>query len=363
MMREAQREGMEEAAGGLMPDREVLRGLVPLSSLSAERLDELVSLAVLESHPAGTVLFRRGELDNQAIYLLSGQVRLVFPDEDAERIVKAGTEEARHPIGDRQPRRATAVALSPVTVLRVDANLLDYMLTWDQVTALESPGGHAGDEDDAARERGKRLRRLLRALPFRAVPPANLRHLLERIEPVPVRAGDVIVRQGERGDYYYLIDSGRARVTRTIELARLGEGAGFGEEALISEGRRNATVTMETDGVLLRLSKRDFDHLLKEPVLHWIEPDEARRRVNAGARWLDVRHAKEFHRFHLPGAVSLPLHELRLRLDELDPATHYVCYCRTGRRSSAAAFLLMQRGFGVSVLRGGLQALPQFRVV
>ncbi len=360
MMHEVREGGAAPEPRGLLPDRAALRELVPLSSLSDERLEELVSLASLESQPAGTVLFRRGELDNQALYLLSGQVRLLFPEEDAERIVKAGTEEARHPLGDRQPRRATAVAMTAVTVLRVDANLLDYMLTWDQITALEGPEGDGEREDEEA---GRRLRRLLRALPFRAVPPANLRRLLERIERVPVRAGDVVVRQGEHGDYYYLIDQGRARVTRTIELARLSQGAGFGEEALLSEGRRNATVTMETDGVLLRLSKRDFDTLLKEPVLHWIEADEARRRVNAGARWLDVRHAKEFHRFHLPGAVNLPLHELRLRLDELDPGTHYVCYCRTGRRASAAAFLLMQRGIEVSVLRGGLQALPQFRVV
>lgn len=361
MMRELRGEGEAAAPETLAPSREVVRELVPLSSLSEERLEELISLASLESHPPGAVLFRRGELDGQAVYLLNGHVRLVFPDEDAERIVKAGTDEARHPLGDRQPRRATAIAATSVTVLRVDANLLDYMLTWDQITALESSATAEGGARGA--EGGRRLRRLLRALPFRAVPPANLRRLLERIEPVPVRAGDVVVRQGELGDYYYLIDRGRARVTRTIELARLGEGAGFGEEALLSEGRRNATVTMETDGVLLRLSKDDFDRLLKEPVLHWIEADEARRRVNAGARWLDVRHAKEYHRFHLPGAVNLPLHELRLRLDELDPGTRYICYCRTGRRSSAAAFLLMQRGFDVHVLRGGLQALPQFRVV
>ncbi len=47
-------------------------------------------------------------------------------------------------------------------------------------------------------------------------------------------------------------------------------GDAFGEEALLSDAKRNANVTMETNGALMRLSKDDFNELLKEPMLSWL---------------------------------------------------------------------------------------------
>ncbi len=56
-----------------------------------------------------------------------------------------------------------------------------------------------------------------------------------------------------------------------IKLAELSVGDTFGEEALIAEAKRNATVTMMTDGVLMRLNKQDFRELMNEPLLQWVE--------------------------------------------------------------------------------------------
>jgi rhodanese-related sulfurtransferase len=179
------------------------------------------------------------------------------------------------------------------------------------------------------------------------------------METILVKDGDVIVRQGDAGDFYYVLTEGGAQVTRTVELATLKAGASFGEEALVADTKRNATITMTSDGMLMRLSKDDFNELLREPLLNRVSPEEARQRVSDGAVWLDVRHAKEYHHSHLPKAVNIPLHELRMRMAELDKNQHYVCYCGTGRRSSAAAFLLVQRGYQASVLNGGVQVMAQ----
>jgi rhodanese-related sulfurtransferase len=201
------------------------------------------------------------------------------------------------------------------------------------------------------------IRKMRHIMAFKSMPPANIKRLLERMESVPVRKGEQIIEQGEPGEYYYVLTEGKARVTRTVELATLEAGRSFGEEALLSGSKRNASVTMETDGMVMRLSKEDFNELLKEPMLERISPGDARLRVAAGAKWLDVRHAKEYHHSHLPDAINIPLHELRLRFDELDKLTSYICYCGTGRRSSAAAFLLTQKGFKVCVLNGGVQVM------
>lgn len=334
-------------------DLERLRQFVPLFSLSDERLRELQALSSFEVIPAGVHVFQEGDVDNQSIYLTRGRVHLGAGDGFEAQDIAAGSAEARHPLADSQPRRCSATALTEIEVLRIDNNVLDYMITWDQL------GGLARSESGAESETAAQwMSRLEHVLPFRSVPGANMGELARRLERITVRSGDTVVRQGEPGDYYYLIESGSARVTRQVELAELGAGASFGEEALLSESERNASVTMVTDGVLLRLSKQDFNELLKEPLLNWLSPADARARVNAGARWLDVRHSREFSHYRLPDAVNVPLHELRQRMDELDRATPYVCYCKTGRRSSAAAFLLSQAGFDVAVLRGGLQVLP-----
>jgi CRP-like cAMP-binding protein/rhodanese-related sulfurtransferase len=340
-------------------DADVLRlkELVPLFSLSDERLRELAALATRETHRPGVYLFRQGDLDNQTVYLLQGKVRLLYPDGDADGdLVAAGTAEARHPLAEQQPRAVSAVAHGEVTVLRVDNNVLDYMITWDQLAMLHQQSPAPESADGGAD--GSWISTLANSLPFQRVPPANVRSLLERMERIEVKPGDMVVRQDESGDYYYLLARGTARVTRTVELARLGEGASFGEEALLADVARNASVTMTSDGTLLRLSKKDFNELLKAPLLNWLSPADARNKVNGGAVWLDVRHAREFRHYRLPNAVSLPLHELRQRMDELDRSLPYICYCKTGRRSSAAAFLLSQSGFDASVLRGGLHVLP-----
>jgi rhodanese-related sulfurtransferase len=141
-------------------------------------------------------------------------------------------------------------------------------------------------------------------------------------------------------------------------LAELSGGDAFGEEALISENKRNATITMLTDGVLMRLGKSDFIELMKEPLNSKIGYAEAVKLVEEGAVWLDVRLPSEFSNGSLPGSINLPLFFLRKKADEISDVRRYIMVCDTGRRSASAAYLLAERGFDVYVLEGGLNAVP-----
>src|SRR5690606_13735925 len=125
-----------------------------------------------------------------------------------------------------------------------------------------------------------------------------------------------------------------------IKLAELGMGDTFGEEALISEAKRNATVTMLTDGALMRLGKDDFRTLMHEPLLHWVNFAEAQQIIARGGKWLDVRLPSEFQNTHLEDAINIPLYFIRLKLSTLERNVPYVVVCDTGRRSSAAAYIL-----------------------
>jgi NADPH-dependent 2,4-dienoyl-CoA reductase/sulfur reductase-like enzyme/rhodanese-related sulfurtransferase len=73
----------------------------------------------------------------------------------------------------------------------------------------------------------------------------------------------------------------------------------------------------------------------------------------AGAAIADVRTRAEFERGHIPGAVNLPLDELRGRLDEVDRGQRTIAYCQFGQRGYLATRILAQAGYDVANLSGG----------
>ena len=74
------------------------------------------------------------------------------------------------------------------------------------------------------------------------------------------------------------------------------------------------------------------------------------------ARWLDVRLPSEFEHCHFDDALNVPLYFVRLKLKTLDPTCPTSSCCDNGRRSSAAAYILSERGYDSYVLRGGIAA-------
>jgi rhodanese-related sulfurtransferase len=233
------------------------------------------------------------------------------------------------------------------------------LLTWDQTGQYEVSelGG------DALAETGDWMTTLLQTKAFHRIPPANIQAIFMRMQRINYRSGDVVIKQGTEGDFFYVVISGRCVVTREtplnkegIKLAELGPGDSFGEEALIAEAKRNATITMSSDGTLMRLGKSDFQTLLNEPLLQWVDQQKAREIVAKGGKWLDVRLPSEFQNFRIEDAVNIPLYFIRLKINALDKNTPYVVCCDTGRRSSAAAYILSERGFEAYVLKGGLAA-------
>jgi len=195
------------------------------------------------------------------------------------------------------------------------------------------------------------------------LPAPNLDAMYAHMEVLKVPEGQVVIREGTEGDYYYVLAQGRARVDRrnsageTESVAEINEPHGFGEEALISNRTRNATVTMTSDGILLRISKEAFGEYVKKPLVKWLFQSEAQLVVSQGGRWVDTRDAGEARLNRLPEALLIPLDAIRDRAKELEKNVPYVCYCQNGRLSSTAAFLLRIRGYDAAVLRGGLQAM------
>ena len=338
-------------------DPALLATFIPIEGLRAETREQLAKKAAVHDAKAGAVLFGPGEPLAEAFYVVEGTVRVQDEVGRTGQDVVGGTPVARHRLEGPPQRRATAKCVTDVRYVTVDASLLDVLLTWEQtgsyqVNELSSDGG--GDADWMAR--------LLQMRSFQMVPPSNLQAMFMRMEQLEAEPGQVIVRQGEDGDFFYVVMEGQCMVTREqpgmkpLLLAELSAGSCFGEEALISDSKRNATVTMLTRGKLMRLAKDDFRRFLNEPLMRKLNFAKAQELVSGGAKWLDVRLASEFRNYSLPDAINIPLALLRQRSPTLDPNGKYVVCCDTGRRSSAGVFILTQKGFDVYVLDKGIPA-------
>ncbi|HEV2568521.1 Crp/Fnr family transcriptional regulator [Sphingomonas sp.] len=118
---------------------------------------------------------------------------------------------------------------------------------------------------------------------------AELQDLLERAQLCPMKKGDVLLHQGDAGDYLIILLDGTIRVSmvasngREIILDYLEPGAVIGEIALLDGGERTASATALGEGKYLKLGAKAFREVLeKHPSVAWrLLREMARRLRNA----------------------------------------------------------------------------------
>ena len=286
-------------------DIELLRSFSPLDGLKRDNLAALSKKVQLRELSPQQILFKEGDTEKRTVYIVSGTIELLV-DGQVDELIKGGAEGARNPIAAVFPRRVSARARDRVQYISIDSDLLDVMLTWDQTGSYEVSELRDQSEDD---EGDDWMTMLLQAKAFHKIPPANIQAIFMRMQQINYKSGDVVLKQGSEGDFFYVLTRGKCLVTREtplnkegIKLAELFVGDTFGEEALISDAKRNATVTMSTDGAVMRLGKEDFKNLLNEPMLDWVSLEEAEEIISNGGKWLDVRLPSEYENHHKEGA-------------------------------------------------------------
>ena len=344
---------MGKEVNGLSLDSDVLQPLVPFRHLMPSHLQQLIKECELLYLFPGDLLFEKGQYDDVHYYLLTGELQA----DGAEQ--KRYLESSLYPVSDQQPRAERVWAATEATLLKISRERLDQLLTWSQAAEylLVDMAAHRHLDEDAAW-----LNTILKSNLFLKVPPTNVDKILSSLETRLVEAGEVIIRQGELGDCCYFIKEGKADVSRRRPdeessdlVATIIDGRCFGEDALLTESVRNATVTMRTNGVLLELKKNDFLLLLREPESKTLSWSAFQEKAQSTAV-IDVRTESEYFHGHLKNAVNIPLNLLRLKGRVLDPKQSYLLYCDSGNRSVTAAYFLSQHGITAQSLKGGISA-------
>lgn len=326
-----------------------LQRFIPFDELSDSALAQLLPYFEVHQFGTGKVIFRRGEVAERAYFLLAGKVDLV--DSNLQVTHLSGSDETNLLAldGTNRNHRVSAISTGKCAVATISRQHLEVISAWSDLS--QSNPALAAD--------GDWLETLLMSELFSHIPPSNIQQLLSRFEERTVKLGEIVVQEGDEATECFVLKEGTAVVTRgqpphTQHLAALGAGALFGEDALVARLPRSASITMSSDGLLLVLTKDDFDALMKTPVLEFISADdltELMENSDVGVLVLDVRPEQIARTTPspYPNNRNIPLHQLRSSLARLETDFVYVVYGDDS--AEAAAYILSESGFEVKVLR------------
>jgi len=344
---------------------QIIRQLIPLSTIPTDQFEELCNKISVEVAESNTFLFKRKDTKNDLVYLIKGSISLQSDNLIVENI-SAGSNSAKFAIAHQIPRKIDARTQSAVRFLRLDSSILNTLSSTsheqeeNSYMSIDEPE----DEDDTDND-GDWMTTLLKSPIFRALPPANLQQIIMSLEEIEFLKGEIVINQGEPGDYYYLIKSGHCLISRKastnakeIKLSQLHPQDTFGEDSLLSGEPRNVSISALTNTTLIRLSKEKFISLIKEPSLEFIDHSELAVKLTNDAVLIDVRSAEDYKKYHLPNSINIPFFSLRMQLKSIDKKKEVIVVCENGKSSEAATFLLLRNKIHAQILKGGMQSVP-----
>ena len=325
---------------------------MPFTLLSKERISEVVNVVRFIEMREGEIFQITGGKGKDYLFVVEGALNVISSGE--VRSVDGPEETRKSPIILKpRPETSTIVARSNCIVCHADREMLDDLISWDEIVHMM---------EDTNEELAEQLDKVRNSLVFRRMPLELVEMAFSRMRTETVKKGEQAIKQGDEGNSYYIITKGSAEVysigiydDEPQKIAELTEGDAFGCEALISGNTRSETVVMKEDSTLSVLDKKDFEELISNPLIKTVNQKIGQSMIETDYTPIDVRYAEEYDDAHIPDAILIPLFELRNRMNELDKSKKYIAYCHSGSRSAVATLVLSQNQFDVVSLQGGLR--------
>ena len=233
----------------------------PFLSLSAAVRARILGGSDPITFSPGETLVREGDAPGDVFVLSSGRVRVMTGD----RLRTLTTMTAPALVGEMavvldQPRNATVVATTASSGARIPKRVLLEAIAVEPEFAREL---------EAFAKLRSATNFLRRDSPFAELPSDAIADLAARLEPVTFAAGDVIVRQGERGDDAYLLRDGEVDIVRAQEdaeriVGHVSAGAFLGEVSVLTGLTRTASARATTPVRAFRITGADVRAVVKK---------------------------------------------------------------------------------------------------
>jgi len=238
-----------------------------LSGLSGDELEAFIDSLQLRHVDAEELIFREGDHGNYLYLIGMGNILLRAKDSQGRKRVFShlceGDFFGEYAFMSRVPYSDEAIAETDCSVLMIDR------VTFDEW--VEKYPGIQSTIEDFYRQRV--LARVLAITPvFEGVPADARLALADHFKLRTFEKGEVVVREGEAGDTFYLIRSGSVDLSTSgmgkggdqVALGKMGEGDFFGEVALLTDKPRTATVVAREKAELMELARADFDQITEK---------------------------------------------------------------------------------------------------
>ncbi len=244
---------------------EELKQIPLFSALSEEELKEVAKHLMVEKFPANRNIVTQGEEGDKFYTIRSGWADVIYEEKSGlEHVVaELGPGDCFGEIAliENVKRTATVRSKTEIELISLDKEtfrkyFVETFGTGEKITFII------------------RTSQFLRKMPlFSDFSSRELLEIVSKMQPMEVSAGTTIIKQGDIGDKFYLLQEGEVEVIfeqitdegyREIKLAELGPGSFFGEIALLKNVPRTATVRAKTDCRLLWLDKENFLTIFKK---------------------------------------------------------------------------------------------------
>lgn len=333
-------------------DPSILKQFHPIDLIAEEYLSQLANKALIVDVAKGSYIFSAPRNSSQSYYLLSGKLDLRCKLD--RKVIDAMDPCCYYPLEEKQPSEASAKALSHCQVLQCSRDLIDQLLSWSQ-------SAEYGVVDISTRSDGELIEdndwmdSLVESPLMQNLSASDMYSLFDRLEDIKVSAGDTIIQQGQAADYFYIIKKGHAEVCLPAAGQKnivLQPGDYFGEEAMVAETVRSASIQMTSDGVLARLDHAEFNQILRDSLVRHARETQMQALMDDVSTCvvIDVRLRAEFVHGHGEQSRNIPINQLRNKLASFDKSKLYLVSPEGGRRSELATYMLCQAGFDAYLL-------------
>jgi CRP-like cAMP-binding protein len=249
------------------------------ATMSDEDLELLLSRLRQECHPPGKAIVRQGEVGDRFYIVRRGHVEVTQRDEQGMTQVvnqlDRGDTFGEVALLRDQPRNATCRATVPTETLSLSRH--------DFETLVKSRYSLRDSLDQSL----ARAELLCRIPLFAELNGLQIQHVAAQLQQENWGAGEFFIRQGEVGETFYVIESGRVQVLVSSDgqervITERGPGEYVGEIALLLEMPRTASVRTLEPTSLLALHKADFDRLVSEHLFisRGLEQETSRRMID-----------------------------------------------------------------------------------
>lgn len=341
---------------------EHLRDLVPMSTLDDAGREQVLKYAEALSLKRNHQLYPIESDDGFVYYLLEGKVAMA-DRQGREAQLSADTKQARYAFGTLKPRPANArIVSNAATVLRFNYDELEEVIQQTRAannghSELLSEDGNNGfsvEEWAADSNMGSDDTWFLAQLAIKIFPRLSnefLKTLLQRMELLHLKAEDMLIDTDVAAEYYYILREGFCRVCHYGYLLGMMEPMEtIGEYELITGNNHQNRIEMITDGMVMRLSKKDFDELLKPRFVTPLNYRETKQKLKEGGIILDLRDEDKYKGQRLVRSINVPLIALKNQLPRLDTNKTYILFSDTKEEGAVGAFTMAQKGYNAFYL-------------